>query len=104
MGGPTYGVFLIANGTPNQFLEQNPKNEQKQWRTPKAYFFNLAANPDRTSHAKVLSSTVTNPNQASDVKVLPSIEYGFEDLYGGGDQDFDDLIVKIETLAVETII
>ncbi|WP_392533087.1 DUF4114 domain-containing protein [Nostoc sp. C117] len=104
VGGPIYGVFLIANGTPNQFLEQNPKNEQKEWRTPKAYFFNTAANPDKTSHAKVSSSMVANPDRASNVKVLPSIEYGFEDLYGGGDQDFNDLIVKIETLAVETII
>ncbi|MBD2412285.1 DUF4114 domain-containing protein [Nostoc calcicola FACHB-3891] len=103
-GGPKYGVFLIANGTPNQFLQQNPKNEQKQSGTPKAYFFDKAANPDKASHVKVLSSTEANPNQESDVKVLPSIEYGFEDLYGGGDQDFDDLIVKIETLAAETII
>ncbi|MBW4675047.1 MAG: DUF4114 domain-containing protein [Desmonostoc geniculatum HA4340-LM1] len=88
LGGPKYGVFLIANGTPNQFLEQNPKNEEKQWVTPKAYFFNQVANPDRKDHVRVLSSN----------------EYGFEDLYGGGDQDFDDLIVKIETLAAETII
>ncbi|MBD2518009.1 DUF4114 domain-containing protein [Nostoc sp. FACHB-973] len=87
LGGPKYGVFLIANGTPNQFLEQNPKNEEKQWATPKAYFFNPLANPDRKDHVRVLSSN----------------EYGFEDLYGGGDQDFDDLIVKIETLAAETI-
>jgi Domain of unknown function (DUF4114) len=104
IGGPIYGVFLIANGTPNQFLEVNSKNEQKEWRTPKAYFFDMTANPDKKSHVKVSSSTVADPNQASDAKALPSIEYGFEDLYGGGDQDFDDLIVKIETLAIEPIL
>nr|WP_230968256.1 RICIN domain-containing protein [Nostoc sp. WHI] len=82
-GGPKYSVFLIANGTPALFLEKNPKNEGSK--PPLAYFFNTGANPDGKSHVKVIS-----PN-----------EYGFEDIYGGGDQDFDDLIVKLETLSVE---
>ncbi|MEH2107640.1 RICIN domain-containing protein [Nostoc sp.] len=83
-GGPKYSVFLIANGTPDVFLQKNPKNEGSK--PPLAYFFNTAANPDGKSHVKVIS-----PN-----------EYGFEDIYGGGDQDFDDLIVKLETLSVES--
>ncbi|MBD2565740.1 MULTISPECIES: RICIN domain-containing protein [Nostoc] len=81
-GGPKYSVFLIANGTPDLFLQKNLKNEGSK--PPLAYFFNTAANPDGKSHVKVIS-----PN-----------EYGFEDIYGGGDQDFDDLIVKLETLSV----
>lgn len=83
-GGRKYGVFLIANGTPTQFLESNSEN--KGYNPPLAYFFDTAANPDQKSH----------------VKVLPPNQYGFEDVYGGGDQDFDDLIVKLETVAVES--
>ncbi|WP_224096210.1 DUF4114 domain-containing protein [Nostoc sp. MS1] len=65
-------------------FRENPKNQGSN--PPLAYFFNTATNPDGKSHVKVIS---------------PS-EYGFEDTYGGGDQDFDDLIVKLETLAVES--
>ncbi len=81
-GGPNYGVFLIANGTPIQFLAQNPTNQGGQ--PPLAYFFNPVANPDKISHVRALSSN----------------QYGFEDQYGGGDKNFMDLIVKIETLSV----
>ena len=80
-GGSKYGVFLIANGTPTQFLETNSGNNGSN--PPFAYFFDIAANPDQKSHVKVSS-----PGQ-----------YGFEDIYGGGDQDFDDLTVKLETLS-----
>jgi hypothetical protein len=80
-GGSKYGVFLIANGTPTQFLETNSGNNGSN--PPLAYFFDTAANPDQQSHIKVSS-----PGQ-----------YGFEDIYGGGDQDFDDLTVKLETLS-----
>jgi hypothetical protein len=80
-GGSKYGVFLIANGTPTQFLETNSGNNGSN--PPLAYFFDTAASPDQQSHVKVLS-----PGQ-----------YGFEDIYGGGDQDFDDLSVKLETLS-----
>ncbi|WP_341532124.1 hemopexin repeat-containing protein (plasmid) [Nostoc sp. UHCC 0302] len=82
-GGPTYSVFLIANGTPTSFLEKNPQNQGSV--PPLAYFFNTAANPDGKSHVKVISAN----------------EYGFEDTYGGGDQDFDDLIVKLETFELK---
>ncbi|WP_013334354.1 RICIN domain-containing protein [Gloeothece verrucosa] len=81
-GGPEYSVFLIANGTPTSFLEKNPENKGST--PPLVYFFNTAANPDGKTHIKTISSN----------------EYGFEDMYGGGDQDFDDLIVKIETVSV----
>ncbi|MDF5732107.1 MAG: DUF4114 domain-containing protein [Rhizonema sp. PD38] len=81
-GGPKYGVFLISNGTPIEFLAKHPTNQGGE--TPLAYFFNTVANPDKISHVRTLSSN----------------QYGFEDQYGGGDQNFMDLVVKLETLSV----
>ncbi|NMG09900.1 DUF4114 domain-containing protein [Brasilonema sp. UFV-L1] len=84
LGGSHYQVFLIANGTPEQFLLEDPKNETTV--TPKAYFKTTEANPDKKSHIKALSEDT----------------FGFEDTYGGGDQDFDDMTVQIKVISVES--
>jgi hypothetical protein len=63
-------------------LDKNPQNQGSV--PPLAYFFNQTANPDGKAHIKNISAN----------------EYGFEDIYGKGDKDFNDLIVKFETLSV----
>ncbi|MBO3460743.1 DUF4114 domain-containing protein [Aetokthonos hydrillicola Thurmond2011] len=83
-GGTNYEIFLISNGTPDDFLTQDPKNQTTV--PPKAYFRITAANPDKVSHVKYLSSD----------------KFGFEDLYGGGDQNFNDLIVQLTVTSVES--
>jgi hypothetical protein len=85
LGGTNYEIFLIANGTSEQFLQEDPKNEKQV--TPKAYFKTTAANPDNKSHVKAWSEDT----------------FGFEDIYGGGDQDFDDLLVQLKVISVEDI-
>ena len=84
IGGSNYEVFLISNGTPDQFLQIDPKNLTKE--PPKAYFRTTQANPDKISHVKALSEDT----------------FGFEDIYGGGDQNFNDLIVQLKVTSIES--
>ncbi len=81
-GGVIYAPYLIANGTEDGFLSSNPSNHTDQGtkgQVPFAYFAFLGANPDGIDH---LSSLGNNT-------------FAFEDLFGGGDKDYDDLIVKM---------
>ncbi|NEO27549.1 MAG: DUF4114 domain-containing protein, partial [Kamptonema sp. SIO4C4] len=76
-GGGLYAPFLIANGTIDEFLADNPDNtlgEELQ-----AYFAFTGANPDQVDHIRLLGSNV----------------FGFEDLSGGGDNDFNDIILDM---------
>jgi hypothetical protein len=84
IGGTNYEIFLISNGTPDQFLTQDPKNQTTV--PPKAYFRITEANPDKKPHVKYLSEN----------------KFGFEDLYGGGDQNFNDLIVELKVTSVDS--
>ncbi|HEY9599504.1 MAG TPA: DUF4114 domain-containing protein [Cyanophyceae cyanobacterium] len=44
-----------------------------------AYFAYLGANPDGVDHIRLLGDNT----------------FGFEDLYGGGDQDFNDMVFRL---------
>jgi lysophospholipase L1-like esterase len=70
--------FLIADGTAAQFLAQNANNQQGQG--PIAYFAYQGANPDGVDHVRLLGDNT----------------FGFEDLSGGGDRDFNDLVVQAD--------
>ncbi|MGL5879629.1 MAG: DUF4114 domain-containing protein, partial [Xenococcaceae cyanobacterium] len=72
-----WSPFIIANGTAEQFLAQNPDNLQGQ--EPTAYFTHLGANPDGIDHFRLLSDNTL----------------GIEDLFGGGDRDYDDIMVRM---------
>ncbi|MEH2453310.1 DUF4114 domain-containing protein [Nostoc sp.] len=77
-GGVIYAPYLIANGTQDGFLSSNPSNHTDQGtkgQVPFAYFAFLGANPDGIDH---LSSLGNNT-------------FAFEDLFGGGDKDYDVL-------------
>ena len=65
-----YAPFLIANGDPNNF------------NTYEVYFAFGAANADGVEHIRSANGAVE-----------------FEDLFGGGDNDFNDMVVTFEVLA-----
>ena len=72
-GGSIYVPFLVANGTPDALVDSNPNNN------PDIYFTFLGANSDGVDHVRMLGDNT----------------FGFEDLRGGGDKDFNDVIVKV---------
>ena len=76
-GGVLLAPFLIANGTVEEFLTQNPTNQQGSGLN--AYFSFLPANPDQFDHVRLLGDN----------------RFSFEDTFGGGDLDYDDLVVEV---------
>lgn len=69
-GGSLYAPFLIANGTPDSFSASQ------------VFFAFGAANADGAEHIRVADGAIR-----------------FEDLLGGGDNDFNDLVIEIASLA-----
>ncbi len=69
--------YLIADGTPDEFLAGNSNNQPGQ--APLAYFAYLGANPDGVDHIRLLGDNT----------------FGFEDAFGGGDFDYNDMVVQI---------
>jgi hypothetical protein len=63
----------IAKGTLNDFVTKNPTNGGDSQQIH-AYFNYLGANPDQIDHFRLLGNNT----------------FGFEDMYGGGDRDFND--------------
>ena len=70
--------FLIVNGTPDALLDSNSTND------PDIYFTFLGANSDGVDHVRMLGDNT----------------FGFEDMRGGGDKDFNDIIVKVNLTPV----
>jgi hypothetical protein len=73
-----YAPFIIANGSVDEFLSQNPNNAAGAG--PQAYFTYIGANPDNVDHIRLLGNNV----------------FGFEDLPGGGDLDYNDIIFQVD--------
>ncbi|MHC5595558.1 MAG: DUF4114 domain-containing protein, partial [Nostoc sp.] len=63
--GSIFAPFIIINGTPDT-------------NNPSVYFTFLGANSDKVDHIRVLGNNT----------------FGFEDLAGGGDKDFNDIIIR----------
>jgi hypothetical protein len=76
-GGQLLAPYIIADGSPDEFLAQNPDNQEGQ--KPLAYFAYLTANRDRTDHVSLLADNT----------------FGFEDQYGGGDRSFNDMVFQV---------
>jgi len=76
-GGIFLAPYLIANGTVEQFISEN-LNNNKSGSGLNAYFAFGNGNPDGIEHLK---SSDNN--------------FGFEDLYGGGDKDFSDITFSV---------
>ncbi len=77
-GGYIYAPFVVANGRVEDVL-----NSQDSV-VPQVYFNYKAANADNVEHIKMLS-----PNK-----------FGFEDMYGGGDRDYNDLIFQVNAQVI----
>ena len=73
-GGYLFAPFLIAKGQVGDFFDNNSDND------PAAYFSYTDINPDGITHVRKLGDNI----------------FGFEDLLGGGDTDFNDVVFKVE--------
>ncbi len=71
-GGKLLSSFVISNGAVEALLDGDEGND------PAVYFSHVGANSDRTDHVKLLGDNT----------------FGFEDMKGGGDSDFNDIIIK----------
>jgi hypothetical protein len=78
--GTILAPYIIANGTPEEWLETNPNNQHLGYADPTAYFAYLGANPDGKDHVRLLGEN----------------KFGFEDLFGGGDLDHDDITFEVD--------
>ncbi|MBR8829728.1 MAG: hypothetical protein N5P05_001320 [Chroococcopsis gigantea SAG 12.99] len=76
-GNGMYGMVIVPQSTIEEVLKLNPNNLGTG--EPVAFFSFAGANPDGVSHVSRLGSNL----------------FGFEDLWGGGDLDYNDTIVKI---------
>ena len=77
-GGKIYAPVFIAQGTLADFASKNPTNGGDADRVH-AYFNYLGANPDKLDHFRLLGDNT----------------FGVEDMYGGGDRDFNDVVISV---------
>ncbi len=75
-GGQLLAPYLVTEGSVTDFLSRNPTNAAGN--TPHAYFNYTAANPDGVEHIRSIGNNTFN----------------FEDLFGGGDKDFNDFTLQ----------
>ena len=72
LGGSILAPFIVIDDRPETLLDADITND------PDIYFAFLGANSDGADHIRLLGDNT----------------FGFEDLPGGGDQDFNDVIVQ----------
>ena len=76
-GGSLYAPVVVAKGSLDDFVKAGTNNGDAN--AIHAYFNYVGANPDRVDHFRLLGNNT----------------FGVEDIYGGGDRDFNDLVVNI---------
>ncbi|MGQ4647141.1 DUF4114 domain-containing protein [Lyngbya aestuarii] len=76
-GGEILAPYIIADGTPEEFLELNLNHQPEQ--VPLAYFPFLEANPDGVDHVRLGGDNT----------------FAFEDLFNGGDLDYNDIVFQV---------
>jgi hypothetical protein len=81
-GGKILAPVVIANGTFGEFLTRNPQNNIDPNQL-QAYFNFKGANPDKIDHFRLLGDN----------------KFAVEDMYGGGDRDFNDIIFQLNVRA-----
>ncbi|MBI1917260.1 MAG: DUF4114 domain-containing protein, partial [Planctomycetes bacterium] len=69
--------YFVQNATANDFLARNPGNQLDK--TPVVFFSIKRANPDGIRH----------------MRENPANVFGFEDIAGGGDKDYNDIAVRM---------
>ncbi|MGD1854949.1 MAG: DUF4347 domain-containing protein [Leptolyngbyaceae cyanobacterium] len=73
MAGKLLSTFIVVDGTTEQLLDNDIAND------PIVYFNHLGANTDGQDHVRLMGDNT----------------FGFEDMTGGGDMDFDDVIARV---------
>ncbi|MEM9807380.1 MAG: DUF4114 domain-containing protein, partial [Cyanobacteria bacterium P01_D01_bin.56] len=73
-GGKIFAPFIVVNGTIEELLDADTGND------PAIYFPFIGANSDGFDHVRLFGDNT----------------FGFEDMAGGGDADYDDLIIQAE--------
>ncbi|WP_419192943.1 peptidylprolyl isomerase [Kolteria novifilia] len=86
--GAVYGVYVVADATSSEFLSQNPNNDSTG-DGPFVYFTTFSANPDGIRHHQTVADAVGQ-----------RVSYFFEDLFDGGDLDFNDLVIEARASGV----
>jgi Putative Ig domain/FG-GAP-like repeat/Domain of unknown function (DUF4114) len=82
-GGRIYAPVVVAQGSLTDFIDRNSTNGGGA-KDIHAYFNYIGANPDKIDHFKLNGNNI----------------FAVEDQYGGGDKDFNDLVV---TMNVRTV-
>jgi trimeric autotransporter adhesin len=72
-GGQIYAPVVVAQGTMNDFVNKTSNNVQ-------AYFNYTGANTDKVDHFRQIGANT----------------FGVEDMYGGGDRDFNDIVIQMK--------
>jgi uncharacterized protein YkwD len=81
-GGYIYAPFVVADGNVDQVLTSKDADK-----APRVYFNYIAANGDKFDHIKSLGGN----------------QFAFEDTWGGGDKDYNDLTFKIDANVVSVV-
>jgi cyclophilin family peptidyl-prolyl cis-trans isomerase len=81
-GGDVLVMYIVQNNTSANLLAQNPTNATTG--TTVAFFGLTSANPDSFAHVA-----------ATDDPAASQVVYAWEDLTGGGDRDFNDVVVSV---------
>jgi Domain of unknown function (DUF4114) len=82
-GGKIYAPIVIAQGSLTDFVTKNPTNGGGA-KEIHAYFNYASGNADKVDHFKLLGNNI----------------FAVEDQFGGGDRDFNDLVVSINVKTV----
>jgi cyclophilin family peptidyl-prolyl cis-trans isomerase len=81
-GGELLGFYMIQNSSTASFLSGNPSDSLSSG--PKAFFTVTAANPDSAQHVQVIANPTTG-----------QVQLNWEDMTGGGDSDFNDVVMTV---------
>ncbi len=76
-GGQIYAPVVVAQGTMDDFVNKTSNQTQ-------AYFNYVSANTDKVDHFRQIGANT----------------FGVEDMYGGGDRDFNDLVIQMNIKTV----
>jgi hypothetical protein len=82
-GGERCLVYLVQDGSTAMVLARNAEDRPR--RSPRVFFADAEANPDRFDHVRA---------GARD----GSLSLAWEDLLGGGDRDFNDMVLTIRAI------
>lgn len=82
-GGKILAFYLVQNDTSANFIGKNVGNSKTG--APVAFFSLGAANPDGINHVQAVGDAT-----------LGRVTYGWEDLTGGGDRDYNDVVLTVQ--------